>query len=98
MTRHFQVGDPVIYRKQKFSRHPGRNAVAISPASNGDDYCYAVDKFWRVTEVLADGTVKICTRRGKVHQVAVTDPALRPASWWERLLYRRRFPNAPTGR
>jgi hypothetical protein len=92
MACHFRAGDPVVYRKQKFSRHPGRNAASIFPAANGDDYCYSVEKFWRVVAVAPDGKLEICTRRGKRHTVAADDPALRPASWWERLRYRRRFP------
>lgn len=94
MAGRFRAGDPVIYRKQKFSRHPGRNAVGISPAAHGDDYSYRVEKFWRVIAVLPDGKLEICTRRGKRHTVSAEDPALRPASWWERFLYRHRFPAA----
>jgi hypothetical protein len=92
MAGQFRPGDPVIYRKQKFSRHPGPNAVAITPASNGDDYSYSVDKYWRVVAVLPGRQLLLCTRRGKRHTVAADDPALHPASWWERLLFRRRFP------
>lgn len=92
MAGRYRVGDPVIYRKQKFSRCPSRNAVAIDPTPGGDDYSYCIDKYWRVIAVLPDDTVRICTRRGKEHTVSVSDPALRPAHWWERLLYRRRFP------
>jgi hypothetical protein len=92
MTAHFQPGDFVIYRKHKFSVHPGPNAKGIFPAPHGDYYSYCVDKFWRVISVQPNHEVVICTRRGKQHTVAADDPALRRATWWERLLFRHRFP------
>lgn len=93
MARRFKVGDPVIYRKQKMSPHPGPNAFDITPTPCGEDYNYQVDKFWRVVAILPDNLVEICTRRGKRHTLPDSDPALRPAAWWERLLYRHRFPD-----
>jgi hypothetical protein len=92
MAAHFKPGDFVIYRKQKFSVRPGPHAKGISPAPRGDYYSYHVDKFWRVTSVLSDDKVIVCTRRGKQHTLPAGDPALRRANWWERLLLRRRFP------
>ena len=92
MAMHFKPGDFVVYRKQKHSVHPGPHARGISPAANGDNYSYYVDKFWTVVSVQPDRTLVICTRRGKQHTVVADDPALRRASWWERLLFRHRFP------
>src|SRR4051794_34065496 len=92
MVGRFHPGDPVVYRKQKFSVHPGPHAVAVSPAPSGDEYSYCVDKFWRVVSVRPDHKLVVCTRRGKRHTVDADDPALRPASWLERLLFRHRFP------
>jgi hypothetical protein len=92
MTSRFRVGDDVIYRKQKFSVHPGPHARAVSPAPNGDHYSYCVDKFWKVIAVEADGQIVVRTRRGKQLTINVRDPALRRAYWWERLLFRSRFP------
>jgi hypothetical protein len=63
------------------------------PSSNGDDYSYQVDKFWIVVDVQADDQIVVRTRRGKRVTVNVQDPALRRARWWERLLFRRRFPD-----
>jgi hypothetical protein len=88
----FKLGDVVVYRKQKFSMHPGRHARGISPAAHGDFYSYCVDKFWRVIAIRADHQLVVCTRRGKRHTLAPDDPAIRRASWWERLLLRHRFP------
>src|SRR5262249_14901055 len=92
MVMHFKRGDFVIYRKQKHSVHPGPHAKDISPAPKGDYYSYCVDKFWTIISVQADHTVVICTRRGKQHTLVADDPALRRAHWWERLLFRHRFP------
>lgn len=88
----YQVGDLVIYRKTKHGLRPGPRAQDVAPAEAGDEYTYLVEKFWIV--VLADaGMLTLRTRRGKQHVVAATDPNLRPAHWWERLLYRGRFPS-----
>jgi len=93
MKAHFQPGDCVIYHKQKCSVHPGPHAKGIDPAPHGDYYSYYVDKFWRVIAVQPDRKVVVCTRHGKQRTVAADDPALRRASWWQRLLFRHRFPS-----
>lgn len=92
MAGPFHPGDPVVYRKRKFSAHPGPRAVQVNPAPHGDEYAYSVDKFWRVIAVGAGGRLLVCTRRGKRHTVDAADPALRPASWWERLFWGHWFP------
>ena len=53
MAANFKPGDCVIYRKPKFSAHPGPHARDIHPAPNGDSYSYWVSKFYRVIAVLA---------------------------------------------
>lgn len=88
----FQPGNLVIYRMRKRSPRPGPRAMAISPELHGEAYSYEVEKYWVVADSLDDGTIMLQTRRGKRHRVAAVDPNLRRASWWERLLYRRRFP------
>lgn len=85
-------GDPVIYRVSKTSTDPGPRAQQVYPAEHGDWYSYQVDKFWAVSDIQPDGTLVLVTRRGKQHTVTANDPRLRPASWWERWLYRNRFP------
>jgi hypothetical protein len=97
MRKGLKPGDQVIYRKQKHSTHPGRRAADVDPAPHGDDYAYQVDKFWTVIAVEPGGEVLVCTRRGKRLTIRADDPALRRAQWWERLLFRHRFPAVPTG-
>ncbi len=91
MAAHFKPGDCVIYRKPKFSAHPGSHATDIQPAPHGDSYSYCVSKFYRVISVLPQQVV-VRTRRGRQRTLAADDPALRRAHWWERLLFRHRFP------
>jgi hypothetical protein len=88
----YKPGDAVVYRKTKFSNHPGPRAKAVEPAAHGDDYNYEVDKFWVVVKTADDGKVVARTRRGKTHMIDPDDPNLRPAHWWERWLYGDRFP------
>lgn len=92
MGRSFKPGDRVIFRKPKRSAHPGVRAKAVYPAPHGDDYSYYVDKQWTVVGMAPDGSVVVCTRRGKLHAIPPDDPRLRKATWWERLVLRRRFP------
>lgn len=86
-------GDPVIYTMPKQSTAPGPRAQNIVPAPRGDTYVYHVEKFWVVDEVRDDGKVLLRTRRGKSHLIDMNDPRLRRPRWWERLLYRHRFPS-----
>jgi len=91
--RRFQVADRIIYRKTKYSKHPGSRARLIAPTVNGDAYSYCVDKFWVVTSVFPDGTLLAKTRTGKLHRLNANDPNLRHATLWESFLNRSRFPS-----
>lgn len=88
----FKPGDPLIYRTRKRSAHPGPRAEAVEPEPNGEGYVYEVDKFWIVSDVTDDGQLTARTRRGKLHRLSSTDPALRKPRWWERIWYAERFP------
>jgi hypothetical protein len=92
MRVRFLPGDYVIYRKQKFSAHPGPGAKNIYPTPNGDTYSYAVDKFWIVVAVQPNGRIMVRTRRGKQFELNADDPALRRAHWLLRLWFWDRFP------
>lgn len=88
-----EVGDAVVYRKQKVSALPGPRAYAVHPAGQGDTYCYFVDKFWTVENVLRDGRIVVTTRTNKRHYLRRDDPHLRKAGLIVRLRYRNRFPH-----
>ena len=91
----YQPGDRVIYVAEKHSPHPGPRAEAVQPETNGEGYSYRVKKFWVVLEVQSDSLV-VRTRRGKQRNVSTSDPRLRPARWWEKLLLASRFPDHQT--
>ena len=90
-STHYDTGDWVIYRKSKYSSHPGPRAQNVSPDQHGEKYVYTVDKFWVVADVLEDDRLLLRTRRGKEHVIGANDDGLRIARWWERWLYRSRF-------
>jgi hypothetical protein len=90
---HYAIGDQVIFRMLKRSAHPGPRAEKIEPEPRGEDYRYEVDKFWVVAEVRGDNQLLLRTRRGKEHVLRDDDPNLRRPNWFERWLYRGRFPN-----
>ena len=89
--RAFRQGDWVVVSRRKHTTRPGRHARDVFATANGDEYDYFVDKFWIVTEVLADGQLRLQTRRGKTHVVDGGDANLRHATLWDRLRYRGRF-------
>jgi hypothetical protein len=91
LRRHFKIGDVVVYRRLKFTTHPGRWAHDVSASANGDDYSYFVDKFWVVADLLTDHNLLLKTRRGKTHIVGEHDLNLRHTSLWDRIRYRQRF-------
>lgn len=89
----FHAGDWVVFRMTKHSPRPGPRAQEIEPAPHGEEYTYHVDKFWMVREIRGE-TLILVTRRGKVHEIPTDHPNLRRARWWERWLYREKFPEA----
>ncbi len=93
----YQPDDRVIYVAEKYGPHPGPRAEAVQPEVNGEGYSYRVKKFWVVLEVQADALI-VRTRRGKQRSVLTSDPRLRPARWWEKLLQSSRFPDQPGDR
>lgn len=88
-----QVGDRVVYRKQKSSVSPGPRAKAVFASPKGEAYHYVVDKYWIVQQVYDDDSVDVRTRQGKVHRIDASDSRLRPAKWWEKIIYAKRFPS-----
>jgi len=88
----FQLGDLVIYLMTKQSAHPTLRAKTVAPSESGEDYRYLVEKFWIVCEITKEGELIVQTRRGKTRTISPEDPNLKRANWWQRWLYRGRFP------
>ena len=91
MESRFKVNDWVICTREKYGLSPGKRAKNISPAPRGDLYSYEVDKYWIVRSV-SDQDLVLETRTGKQHLVPIKDRRIRVARWWERWIYRNRFP------
>jgi hypothetical protein len=98
MIRHqppfLKPGDMVIVTQTHRRPCPSKRATAVYPEPRGEDYCYTVQKYWIVLEVQPDGVAKFLTRRGKIRYLTATNPAVRRASFWERIFYRGRFASA----
>lgn len=92
MRKRYQIGDRVVYTREKYTTKPGPRAKNISAARKGESYQYQVDKYWLVTDVLGD-SVELTTRTGKTHVVDSGDPNLRKASLIERLFKSELFPS-----
>jgi hypothetical protein len=92
MESRFKVNDWVICTREKYGNSPGKRAKNISPAPRGDLYSYEVDKYWIVRSV-SDQDLVLETRTGKQHLVPLKDRRIRVANWWERWIYRNRFPS-----
>lgn len=90
--RKIAPGDRIVYRKQKFSTHPGARAYAVSPAENGDNYSYIVDKYWTVADLLDNGMVVAVTRTNKRHYLRPDDLNIHRARIFERMRFKDRFP------
>lgn len=92
MSSAFESGDIVVYRVTKYSNHPGPRAQGVKALPKGENYCYAVDKYWVVATVEQNGHLRLRTRTGKEHLVDPRDRNLRHANIWERWFKRDRFP------
>ena len=90
--RQFEVGQKVVYTRDKYTSRPGPRAKNIVASQHGESYEYQVDKYWLVERVLPDGRLDLVTRRGKLHTVDADDPRLRPANLIEKLIKGHLFP------
>ena len=90
----YRSGQFVVYLLPKHSTRPGPRAKNLRPAQHGETYTYEVEKYWIVQDARSDGTLVLRTRTGKTRIVTQADPHLRPATWWERLRLRKRFPTS----
>lgn len=94
MGRPYRNGDVVVFSRQKYSQSPGPRARDVSPAETGETYSYVVDKYWLVAGECDDGQLRLLTRTGKEHSIAVDDQRLRRPTVWERLFRRNKFPSS----
>lgn len=92
MASKFRPGEAVIYLVTKRSTHPGPRATEIRPAKRGDSYTYHVEKYWRVKETRDDGSLVLCTRKGKERVCREDDPNIRRPGLLSRWLLAKRFP------
>jgi len=92
IQRLFKKGDLVVYRKAKYTTHPGKRARSVDAASRGEFYHYVVDKFWKVTDVRDDGELVAVTRGGKQHVIPADDLNLRHANLLDLIRHWRKFP------
>ncbi len=91
--RAYEVGDLVVFSKEKCGSTPGPRARNLIPARHGDTYSYRVNKYWIVLGITEDRAhIELATRRGKRNMLDSEHPLLRRATWWERLFLRHRFP------
>jgi len=97
MVRHssprpaLQPGDLVIVTQLRRRAAPSRRATRVFPEPRGEGYCFAVEKYWVVLEVMERGMAKFLTPRGKIRYLSTNNRNVRRASLWERLVHRHRF-------
>lgn len=91
--RPLRPGAPILYRVQETSSCPSLDAVDVYPSEHGESYCYLEQKYWRVEEVLEDGSILALTPLMEHQYVRPNDPNLRRANLIERVRYAARFPS-----
>ena len=91
--RRLRPGAPIVYRVQETSTCPSPDAVDVYPSKHGEFYDYLAKKYWRVEEVLEDGSIVALTPLMEHQHVRGNDPNLRRANLIERLRYAGRFPS-----
>jgi hypothetical protein len=89
----FRPGVPIVYRMQETSSCPSPDAVDVYPSEHGESYDYLAKRYWRVEEVLEDGSIVALTPMMEHQHLRWNDPNLRKANLIERLRYAHRFPH-----
>jgi hypothetical protein len=87
-----RAGAPIVYRVQETSNRPSPDAIQVYPSEHGESYDYLAYKYWRVEEVLEDGSIVALTPLHEHQYLRRNDPNLRKANLLERLRYAPRFP------
>jgi hypothetical protein len=91
--RRLRTGAPIVYRVQETSTCPSPDALNVFPSKHGEFYDYLAKKYWRVEEVLQDGSIVAVTPLMEHHHLRRDDPNLRKANLIERLRHAARFPS-----
>jgi len=91
--RPLRPGAPIVYRVQETSTCPSPDAIDVHPSEHGEFYDYLAQKYWRVEEVLEDGSILALTPLMEHQYVRPNDPNLRRANLIERVRYAARFPS-----
>ena len=89
----FRPGAPIVYRVQETSTCPSPDALDVYPSEHGESYDYLANKYWRVEEVLEDGSIVALTPLREHQRLRRNDPNLRKANLIERYRYAARFPS-----
>ena len=87
----FNVGAPIIYRREEVNVRPTPDAQDIRPAERGEFYYYSIINYLRVIEVLGDGRIIAVARDRQRLCFWPDDSSVRKARLTERLMYRQRF-------
>jgi hypothetical protein len=91
--RRLRPGAPIVYRVQETSTCPSPDALDVYPSEHGESYDYLAKKYWRVEEVLEDGSIVALTPLMEHRHLRRDDPNLRKANLIERLRHAARFPS-----
>ena len=91
--RRLRVGVPIVYHVRETSTCPSPDAHDVYPSEHGEFYDYLAKKYWRVEEVLQDGSIVALTPLMEHHHLRRDDPNLRRANLIERLRDAARFPS-----
>jgi hypothetical protein len=86
MKRPFHRGDLVVLRVFGHATHPVDGAKAVYPSPCGEDYSYYLDAVATIEEVTPEGKILLLADDGAWHSVDSQSPAVRHATWWERLM------------
>ena len=82
--RQLRPGVPIVYRMQETSTCPSPDALDVFPSEHGEFYDYLAKKYWRVEEVLEDGSIVALTPFMEYQYLQRNDPNLRKANLVER--------------
>jgi hypothetical protein len=95
-AKSLRPGDLIIFSLPGRSTNPGLDAKDVRPERHGEGYLFTIEHFWVVANTHG-AQVAVRTRQGGIRILDTADGRMHVASWWERLIYRRRFPRPACG-